>query len=142
MAQLSPEDRVFVNADFLNTTHGQLSCTACHNGNSKTDLTEESKTEAHAESDDFVAHPSAQADKFCAGCHANIVSQFAKSLHYTQEGYYQRFMVRSGGSDLRNDPEMKAGFGRDCGKCHATCGECHVIRPDLSVGILSGVRLI
>lgn len=139
MAQLSPEDRVFVNETFLSSVHGQLSCTACHNGNPNTDITKESKDLAHSASSGFIAHPSQDAEKYCGTCHSNITSNFATSLHYTQQGYFERFKIRAGGADLRTDPNMKAGFDKDCGKCHGTCGECHVIRP-LSVqsGFISG----
>lgn len=126
---MSAEDRVYVASEFLSSTHGQLSCVSCHGGNNKTELTEEAKSIAHNVSEGFIAHPSSDAQKYCGSCHSSFTSNFQNSLHFTQEGYFERFSVRAGGADLRNDPNMKAGFDQDCGKCHATCGECHVIRP-------------
>jgi len=117
----------------MDEVHGQMSCISCHGGNNQTDLTEESKALAHSLESDFISHPSSNAGKYCGSCHSNITADFSTSLHFTQEGYFERFSVRAGGMDLRDDPDMLAGFNQDCGKCHVTCGECHVIRP-LSVG--------
>lgn len=129
MAPLGPAERVLVSETFLSSVHGQLACTSCHGGNPNTPLTKEAKAEAHAASANFVALPSNEPETYCSACHADITSTFKNSLHFTQNGYYHRFMVRAGGQDLRNDAKMAAGFQKDCAKCHAGCGQCHVIRP-------------
>lgn len=136
---MSAEERVFVGSAFMDEVHGQLSCVSCHGGNNKTDLTEEAKAIAHAAESNFIAHPSSDAQKYCGSCHANKTANFSNSLHYTQEGYFKRFSVRASGMDLRDDADMLAGFKQDCGKCHATCGECHVIRPiSVNSGFIGG----
>jgi thiosulfate/3-mercaptopyruvate sulfurtransferase len=85
--------------------------------------------------DGLVAYPSEDAQKYCGSCHPTETNSFKNALHYTQEGYFERFKIRSG-YDLRaagHEEEMK-GFKADCGKCHATCGQCHVSRPRSTMG--------
>ncbi|NQV14184.1 hypothetical protein HQ531_01905 [bacterium] len=126
---MSAEDRVFVGEDFFETVHGQMTCIECHGGNEDTDLTKDSKAEAHSSTHNFVALPSQEADTYCGSCHPAKTESFSTSLHFTQAGYFERFSVRAGGMDLRTDSNMLAGFNQDCGKCHATCGQCHISRP-------------
>ncbi len=137
MAPLEPEERVFVSEEFLGSVHGQLACTACHGGNPNTALTREAKAEAHASEAKFIALPSEQFEVYCSACHSDITSKFASSLHFTQNGFYERFKIRAAGMDLRSDANMKAGFQAGCAKCHAGCGQCHVIRP---VSVNSGLE--
>ncbi|MGD9897797.1 MAG: hypothetical protein AB7T22_01595 [Calditrichaceae bacterium] len=133
MPQVEAWERVFVRAEFLTSTHGNLGCTACHKGNPE----KFTKTDAHT---DLVPYPSlSDAETYCGPCHSQQVSSFETSLHLTQEGYHQRFEVRSGGMDLRTDDAMVAGFTKDCAKCHATCGECHISKPrSVNGGLVSG----
>jgi len=137
VAPLGPAERVLVSENFLNSVHGQLACISCHGGNPNTPLTKEAKKDAHAAEADFVALPSEQFEVYCSACHSDITSKFKTSLHYTQNGYFERFKVRAGGQDMSTDSNMKAGFGKDCAKCHAGCGQCHVIRP---VSVNSGLE--
>ena len=110
MAPLGPAERVLVSENFLNSVHGQLACISCHGGNPNTPLTKEAKKDAHAAEADFVALPSEQFEVYCSACHSDITSKFKTSLHYTQNGYFERFKVRAGGQDLSTDSNMKAGF--------------------------------
>jgi thiosulfate/3-mercaptopyruvate sulfurtransferase len=115
-------EKVYVKESFLTTTHGQLSCISCHGGNQKATT----KTEAHV---DIVANPSEYDDTYCSGCHAGTVSMFTSSLHRTQEGYYTLFKERAG-YDLRDHDDLQMEFDKECGKCHTTCGQCHISRPE------------
>ncbi|MBC8192495.1 MAG: hypothetical protein ISR87_12130 [Candidatus Marinimicrobia bacterium] len=134
---MSAEDRVFVGDRFFETVHGEMTCVECHGGDNETDLTKEAKALAHSADKNFIAHPSQDAATYCGECHSEETENFANSLHYTQAGYFERFKVRAGGMDLRNDANMLAGFKQDCGSCHATCGQCHVTRP---VSVKSGLN--
>lgn len=123
-----PYDRVYLGGDgytaFKKTMHGKLECTACHNGVNTTD----DKTVAH--SGDFLRHPSLDARHKCANCHADMVARTTNSLH--EQGWGQKAMVvgRSGLHSFAELTEtMKEGYDHNCGKCHATCGDCHVNRP-------------
>ncbi|NOX90572.1 MAG: hypothetical protein GXO77_16325 [Calditrichaeota bacterium] len=138
MAPVEPEDRVFVSEEFLSSVHGQIGCVSCHGGDPNTALTKEAKAQAHSVQADFVAYPGEQFKIYCGSCHSDITSDFEYSLHFTQNGYYERFKIRAGGQDLRDDSKMAAGFQQACAKCHAGCGQCHVIRPiSVNSGLVS-----
>ncbi len=128
MAPLEPWKRVFIDPSFLESLHGQIECTYCHLG----DETARVKDGSHV---GLIAHPSEEEpDYFCAPCHENMVETHKNSLHWTIEGYYERFELRAG-YDIREsgDPHALEEYQKECGACHAGCGQCHVMRP-ISVG--------
>jgi len=133
VSQLEAWQRVYVRESFLNTTHGQLGCISCHKGNPDADQ----KSAAHAA---LISHPSDQADIYCASCHQEQSSHQKTSMHYSQEGYHTLFEERSGFAfayfgNRRDESRIYP----DCGGCHTTCGECHVIRPrSANSGFISG----
>lgn len=112
---------VLVKESFLTSTHGQLGCTTCHQGDPKAN----DKEQAHQ---GLVATPSDPADDYCGSCHGDIASTHNNSLHRTLAGYYKRIEKRLG-RDISDDPDLVANFNNECGKCHASCGQCHVSRP-------------
>ncbi len=112
---------VYVSEDFLQTAHGKSQCVDCHNGNSSAF----DKQGAHQ---GIIALPSDSAEVYCKGCHPDIVARYANSLHYNQEGYFQRIENRTG-FDIRSDQDLMEHYNEECGKCHASCGQCHVSRP-------------
>jgi thiosulfate/3-mercaptopyruvate sulfurtransferase len=125
-----PYDRVYMGGEgyeaFKATVHGKLACTDCHNGNGNTD----NKNLAHSSGANFINHPSKAADTKCAGCHADIVARTKNSLH--EQGWGQKRMVytRMGLANFSAVPhEVQEGYDFNCGKCHGTCGDCHVKRP-------------
>jgi hypothetical protein len=125
---IEPHDRVYLGgngfSDFKKSMHGKLNCTDCHNGVGDTD----DKNLAH--SNDFINHPSTKAEEKCANCHADIVARTKNSLH--EQGWGQKANVygRAGVNSFEAlTEEMKKGYDKNCAKCHATCGDCHVNRP-------------
>jgi thiosulfate/3-mercaptopyruvate sulfurtransferase len=133
---IEPYDRVYMGGsgydDFKSDPHGKIPCTACHNGVDNT----ADKTVAH--SGDFMKKPTSDAVSKCGTCHADIASKSVNNIH---QGWGQKSMVclRAG---LDNVPtgfnalsqEMKDGYETNCGKCHATCGDCHINRPKAGGG--------
>lgn len=113
-------EKVLVNADFEESTHGSLGCRHCHAG-------AEGVNEKDAAHVGLVARPSAGAAEVCAACHAQIAEDFPKSLHATQNGYFTMYAARSGQSP--DNAQYAAMFESRCAECHATCGQCHVSRP-------------
>ncbi|MFA6234041.1 MAG: hypothetical protein WC824_07605 [Bacteroidota bacterium] len=114
---------------FLNTAHGKLACVSCHGGKEPAN----NKLEAHGK--DFVVSPSKDADKYCGNCHPSIAGRDKTSLH--TQGFGQKAMVAKRGNfpSYENYPEqLKKGYDKNCGKCHASCGECHVMRPRQASG--------
>lgn len=139
---IEPFDRVFLGGDgfqqFKNTIHGKLECTTCHNGVGNTD----DKKLAHSAEANFIKHPSQHADAKCASCHPDIYARTKNSLH--EQGWGQKNMVisRGGFSSFANLPEnLKKGYDTNCGKCHASCGDCHVNRPVQGGGGLANGHL-
>jgi len=122
---------VYVQGSFFNTAHGKMSCIHCHHG----DETQFAKDAAHV---NLVAYPSSDPEKYCGSCHSGPVSNSGTSLHQTQNGYYHLFEKRAG-FDLRTDSYLTGEFDKECGKCHTTCGQCHVSRPvSVNGGFIAG----
>ncbi|MFA7229371.1 MAG: hypothetical protein WC061_10080 [Melioribacteraceae bacterium] len=135
-----PYDRVYLGGDgyatFKNDIHGKMPCISCHNGVDGTS----DKTKAH--SGDFIRKPSSQSASKCATCHPDIYLKTKNSLH--EQGWGQKSMVvlRSGLSNIPTGFDqlsavMKNGYDQNCGKCHASCGDCHVNRPSAGGGGLA-----
>lgn len=121
-------DRVYLGGTgydaFKASTHGSMACTQCHGGDNET------ADKAVAHSGDFVRHPSLNAQQVCGGCHATQVSKHSNSLHAQGWGQKNMLVVRYGSADFGSLPaSLKNGYDVNCGKCHASCGDCHVNRP-------------
>jgi len=117
---------VHVEEDFFATSHGKISCDACHGG----DKTAYEKDAAHQ---NIVAVPSDEDSIYCEGCHKELVDKYAASLHKTQEGYFQRIENRLGYS-IKDNATLMQNYNAECGKCHVSCGQCHVQRPIAAKG--------
>lgn len=135
-----PYDRVFLGGEgyqeFKSNIHGKIPCVGCHNGVDGTS----DKTLAHSK--DFIKKPSAKSDEKCGTCHTDIALRAKNSLH--EQGWGQKSMVvlRSGLSNIpagfdQLSEKMKEGYNENCAKCHGTCGDCHVNRPNAAGGGLS-----
>jgi thiosulfate/3-mercaptopyruvate sulfurtransferase len=122
-------------AEFKASKHGQLACTECHHGRDG-NLT---KDEAHT---GLVARPSADPQEFCAACHSLDVQRHKGSLHANLWGEKNLVAARHGVADFADLPAgVLAGYDRNCGSCHASCGDCHVGRPaSVGGGFVAGHR--
>lgn len=125
---VEPYDRVYMAGsgleEFQASTHGELGCTACHNGVDST----ADKELAH--SGDFVVKPSHDNLSTCADCHAAVVGGFENTLHYGGWGQKRSQAIRAGVASFDElPPEIQHGYQRNCSSCHASCGECHVNKP-------------
>ena len=123
MAPLEPWEKVLIDPEvFLDTVHGQIACTDCHDGVDDAD-----KETAH---EGLVARPSENSQEACGDCHSYVTENFAASLHASQEGYFTMFAARDIPVDHPATEEM---FDNHCASCHTSCGDCHVSQPE-SVG--------
>ena len=131
MAPLEPWEKALVDAGtFLNTAHGQQSCTACHGGTAAPE-----KDAAH---EGMIASPSSDPQKLCGDCHQDQVASYPNALHNTQAGYWTVLDKRSG-EVPENHPQLEEMFGNHCATCHTTCGECHVTQPkNVGGGLFTG----
>ncbi|MCB0822573.1 MAG: hypothetical protein KDC09_07750 [Bacteroidales bacterium] len=125
-----PYDRVYMGGsgyeEYKQSGHYEIGCTGCHNGVDNTD----DKTVAH--SGDFIRHPSMAAEQKCAECHQAIVEGFETNLHHGT-GQKRKVTMRSGLAGPEEFDQLPAhqieGYNANCATCHASCGECHVVRP-------------
>ena len=126
-------EKVFVDPTFLESEHGQASCKTCHGGDSTT----KDKEAAHI---NINKKPDQNPQKTCGNCHQDIVVSFAKSLHYTQNGFYQAMYTRS---VPENHLALEEAFADNCASCHTTCGDCHISQPNtIGGGLLNGHNVV
>ena len=114
----------------LDENHGTIGCAKCHGGDP------EAATAADAHASDFQADPSANPIDGCgnADCHQSISTSFAGSMHLNIWGERQQLADRAGYTDFASCPaDIQSEFNAECTSCHATCGDCHISRPN-SVG--------
>lgn len=125
-------ERVFVDSEFLTTTHGQIPCEDCHGGNK--DALDFKKAHQGITVDPTFPDPG----KTCGPCHPEITRYNRNSLHITLASYKRIIGLRinrEGGLPEKLGPAME----EHCLGCHASCGQCHVSRPQsVGGGLLDG----
>jgi len=110
---------------------GQVPCHTCHGG----DPSDSDWKTAHNGTIKDPTFPTA--DKACGECHQEIVSTAKKSLHYTLAPFRRVIDTRSGKTDKKTQEKLAYAQKKHCSECHASCGQCHVSRPDyVQVGFL------
>lgn len=136
MPALEAWEAVYIQTDrrngqiFLESTHGQMACQACHAG--PDDRTFANAEEAHVGVIRDPSMPAADGSiSACQGCHASEVESAANSLHQNLWGYYTAIEARCDCTVQGGD--LQPFFDAKCATCHTTCGQCHVSRPT-SVG--------
>ena len=124
MAPLEPWEKVLVNGEiFSPSIHGLNGCIDCHGGAQSPD-----KDTAHQ---GVIRNPSRDPQAVCGQCHPNIVADHKNNLHSNLVGYWNVLNERSLPKD---HPALEEAFDNHCSSCHATCGECHVSRPNVVGG--------
>jgi len=133
-----PYDRVYMGGDgyeaYKKSGHYKIGCVGCHNGKGNTG----DKTIAH--SGDFISHPSMFAEEKCNSCHESIVQNYKTSIH-NGTGQKRKVTIRSGLNGPEDFDKLPAhqieGYNKNCATCHASCGNCHVVRPPIGGGGLA-----
>jgi hypothetical protein len=83
-------EKVFVSdEEFAASLHHQPNCIVCHAGVGEV----ATKEEAHV---GLVRDPSAEPEKVCGACHADVVQTSSNSLHFGLQGY-QTILEAPGG---------------------------------------------
>ncbi len=120
-------EKVLVNHSFLESTHGSIACIKCHGGNNEA-------------IDMKLAHVGMQADptfpdavKACGECHAEEAELAKTSLHYTLATYKSMVHERAATANAKLQM-LDKGMDNHCYSCHASCGECHISRPNFAKG--------
>lgn len=116
-------EKLLVSEDFQNDIHSKIGCVACHQGQDPGDM-----VTAHV---GIVRDPSVDGEA-CKGCHKDIVSRYDTALHNTLQGQISAVEARSHPGIM--DQELAEVNEVDCTTCHATCGQCHISRPDVAKG--------
>lgn len=129
---LEPQPRwrqVYItDAYFDDPNHGGMYCDECHGG----DYEDPNYETAHQ---DVIADPSYPAPGICADCHQET-DFYESSLHYNNRGIIMALQKRA-----NPEPEARTmlneAMDQQCLQCHASCGQCHVNRPDAAGGGLA-----
>ncbi len=130
MAPLEPQKKVLVSEQFLDSVHGEVSCVDCHGG----DDGASAKEDAHKGYDPYPSINSPQ--ETCGECHEEIAESAPKSLHATLSTFPKFLEKRSSAETFE---KIDHGRQRHCASCHATCGSCHVSRPQyVGDGFING----
>jgi thiosulfate/3-mercaptopyruvate sulfurtransferase len=124
---LEPHEKVLVDRQFLDTDHGDIGCVECHGGDDDAPGMEA----AHAGMQADPTFPDATA--VCGPCHETEAELAKTSLHYTLATYKQMLHQRTTGDPAKLSL-LDKGMGNHCYGCHASCGECHVSRPNFARG--------
>lgn len=105
-----------------------MGCIACHKGKNVAE-----REQAH---EGLVASPSAGEDGggVCTQCHSEVVETFKTSLHYTLAGFQNSLQTFSHEGVLDEEGGLATAWDKNCYGCHATCGQCHVSRPEAIKG--------
>ena len=84
----------------------------------------------------MVRDPSEDPKRYCGECHAEIAQASLTSLHTTLAGEKLAIETRADiePGTITDHPELFEGWKRSCSGCHATCGQCHVSRPNSAGG--------
>lgn len=130
MAPLEPQVKVLVSGDFLDSVHGEIGCVGCHGGNNEA----RDKAGAHA---GFEPYPSVNKPvEACGECHGDIAETAPRSLHATLSTFPSYLEQRASSATW---DKVDHGRERHCASCHATCGSCHVSRPQyVGDGFING----
>lgn len=119
-------EKMLVNPDFLTSTHGQIPCHLCHQGNPNS----KDPSIAHR---GMLADPSRNSQTTCVQCHDKIVATTQTSLHMDPAPLYKTLAARCSKEQLTGLKEKV--LERQCLTCHqGSCGSCHVSRPDVTGG--------
>lgn len=125
---MEPYEKIFVSRSFLESEHGQMECTACHGG----DAASHDWQTAHVGLVKDPTYPSPE--KACGECHPDITATAVTSLHYTIAPLGQAIERRMGSASPWNRAALEDARQKHCSQCHASCGQCHVSRPNYVKG--------
>jgi hypothetical protein len=121
---LEPSEKIYVAKAFLDSEHGRIACVDCHGGNPE----DPNWQTAH---DGLIKDPTfPDPEGACGECHPDISAGVSQSLHYTIAPIGSAIARRMGPADAKVQAVMETARERHCSQCHASCGQCHVSRPD------------
>lgn len=121
-------EKVYVKPAYLQTDHGEIPCQDCHGGNPDDD-------DWQTVHEDVIRDPTyPDAAKVCGECHGEIAAAAASSLHVTLNPMKRTIAQRTGTDSPKARRLIGMAMEKHCLVCHASCGQCHVSRPDYADG--------
>jgi hypothetical protein len=121
---LEPYEKIYVAKAFLDSDHGQIACVDCHGGNPQ----DPDWQTAHQ---GLIKDPTfPDPEGACGECHPDISTDAPASLHYTIAPIGNAIARRMGPAGQKVQAAMDTARARHCSQCHASCGQCHVSRPN------------
>jgi len=122
-----------VKESFLQSPHGDIGCQQCHAG----DPTDPNWQTAHQ---GIIKDPSfPDPSQACGECHEKISDSAKNSLHYTLKPIQLVLNARSSSANEDMQSSFKKAGEKHCSQCHASCGQCHISRPDyVDGGFIAG----
>ena len=138
---MSRVERVLIDEAFFDQScvyskkqdHSDVACHECHQG----DPAAVDYEAAHA---GVVKDPSYPSPGVCGECHTEEAKTLESSLHYTLKGMRAPVGLRFGTGNVL-PTKIEAAFESNCSVCHASCGQCHVSRPEaVGGGLTKGHR--
>jgi thiosulfate/3-mercaptopyruvate sulfurtransferase len=130
-------EKIYVKPAFLESDHGQIACEDCHGG----DPADANWQTAHTAlvKDPTFPDPTAA----CGECHAEIAAATLTSLHYTLKPMKQAILKRVGREHTDTWSVISKAMDKHCLTCHASCGQCHISRPEYAGGgLLAAHRFV
>ena len=125
---MEPYEKIYVAKAFLDSDHGQIACVDCHGGNPQ----DPNWQTAHR---GLIKDPTfPDPEGACGECHPDISAAAPASLHYTIAPIGNAIARRMGPADQKVQAAMETARERHCSQCHASCGQCHVSRPNYVSG--------
>ena len=125
-------EKVFVGQDFLSSIHAVQNCIGCHGGVGGV-------TDKDAAHEGVVRDPVEKSSQVCGVCHQETSGLAETSIHQVLSGF--RAAMEARGADFSN-PQMEQAFTNHCNTCHATCGQCHISRPNFTAGGLIKAHVV
>jgi len=130
---LAPHEKIWVDSEFAeDENHGELGCEECHGGNPD----DPNWKTAH---EGVLKDPSyPDPSETCGQCHEDIAEYYQSSLHISLAPFNKMIGLRA-----NEDASVRGAVDKaresHCSKCHSSCGQCHISRPEaVEGGLLEG----
>ena len=121
-------EKVYVTPAFLTSDHGEIPCHQCHGGNPD----DHDWRTVH---DDVIRDPTyPDPAAACGECHGEIAAGAAAGLHFTLNPMKAVIAQRIGTDTPEALRIVSRAMEKHCLVCHASCGQCHVSRPEYAQG--------
>jgi hypothetical protein len=130
---LAPHEKIWVDSEIAeDENHGELGCEECHGGNPD----DPNWKTAHEGVSKDPSYP--DPSEACGQCHEDIAEFYQSSLHVSLAPFGKMIGMRAN-KDASVREVVDNARSSHCSKCHSSCGQCHISRPEaVEGGLLEG----